>query len=381
MASVSSINQLVTFWKVIKLYAGYEVEVWRLGRIFNRIRNTTLRSVFAKSMLLPVNQLLFALPFAYIIYYVVAGLSDNTLTPGTVAAFISTLLLINVPVRSIVGALAMWVEMSATAERVFQFIAQPLEQDDGRKTLDKTAGQLTFNEVSFSYPGGTPALKNVSFTIRAGEVIAVVGRSGAGKTTLANLLPRFLSPSSGSITLDGTNIADLTLASLRQQIDIVAQESFLLDDTVANNVVYPACGGYDEKKLHSALSAAAADDFVRALPHGVATVIGENGAVLSGGQRQRLVLARAFYRNAPILVLDEPTSALDSDTEQKIKTAMRRLLAGRTAIIIAHRFTTIEFADRVVVLEKGRLHAVGTVEELRKTNALFAELYDAQQLH
>ncbi len=377
--SVSGVNQLVNIWKIIKLYGGQEIEKKHLEKKFSHIRNTMLRRVLAKSALLPLNQILFALPFTYIIYYVIGELERDTITAGSVAAFISTMLLINVPIRSIISSIATWVEMTVTADSVFNFINHPLEKDDGSKTLDKIDGQLSFNQVSFSYRNDTTALDNITLTIKAGETIALVGRSGSGKTTLVNLLPRFLSPDSGSITLDNVNIVDLKLQSLRQHIDIVTQEPLLFEDTMVNNITYPQSMNHDSAKVEAALKNAVVD-FIDTLPDKLDTIIGENGATLSGGQRQRLMLARAFYRDAPIIILDEATSALDSDTEGKIKTAMQRLLKGRTAIIIAHRFTTIDFSDRVAVIDKGKLIAIGTVQELLKTCPLFAELYEAQRL-
>lgn len=380
LSSVGEIGQAVSMWKIIKAYGGQAREKNRQDGIFHRIRGQVIRLGIARSALLPLNQLVFALPFTYIIYYFVNALENNALTPGEVSIFISTLLLLNVSIRNMANAFSYWVEMVVTARSVFNFIDLPPETDSGATPLAQVKGELGFHEVSYSYGGERPALDNLSLTVPAGETIALVGRSGAGKTTLINLLPRFLSPQNGVITVDGQDIATLKLKDLRRHIDIVTQEALLFDDTVANNIIYPDTAGGDQARLARALKNAAADDFVYDLPQGVGTRIGENGRLLSGGQRQRLVLARAFYRNAPILILDEATSALDSDTESKIQAALQRLLAGRTAIIIAHRFTSINYADRIAVLEHGKLLAVGGVSELRQTCPLFADMYNAQRL-
>lgn len=417
IASVSCINQLVDGWKVVKTYAGQQAEMGRLGRIFQRIRNDLMRRVLAQSLLLPVNQLLLAAPLVYIIYYVVNGLADGTLTPGTVAAFISTLLLLNGPVRGVIGTLTGWAEFSVTAQSLFNFLEKPLETDSGTRTLADPRGEISYDNVSFTYPvrptgeessaasadatspaageskdAGTStaadadaanappaALADITLNIAAGETVALVGRSGAGKTTLVGLLPRFFSPQRGRIRIDGADIADFTLKSLRRHIDIVTQEPFLFDDTIAANIAYPDSAA-SPARLQRALQNAAAADFVARLPQGAETRIGEKGSTLSGGQRQRLVLARAFYRNAPILILDEATSSLDSSTERHIQQALRRLLAGRTVIIIAHRFSTVHLADRIVLLEDGRLAAAGTLQHLLATCPAFATLYRAQSL-
>jgi ATP-binding cassette, subfamily B, bacterial MsbA len=249
----------------------------------------------------------------------------------------------------------------------------------GAHAVRDVQGTLTFEQVGFAYDGGPPALQDVSFQVRRGETVALVGPSGGGKSTLLNLIPRFYDVTEGRLTLDGADVRDLTLASLRSQIALVTQEPFLFDDTIAANIAY-ARPEARKDEIEAAARAAAAHDFIVALPQGYQTQVGEAGARLSGGQRQRIAIARAFLKNAPILLLDEATSALDTESEAQVQAALARLMAGRTTILIAHRLSTVRNADRIYVIDRGRIVEQGEHAALVKMRGLYARLAKTQDL-
>jgi subfamily B ATP-binding cassette protein MsbA len=267
----------------------------------------------------------------------------------------------------------------AAAENVFRLMDERSESDAGTREIGRAEGKIEFRQVGLSYPGAArPALDDVSFSIRGGETVALVGASGAGKSTLANLLPRFYSPDSGQILLDGVDIATLKLASLRANIALVSQDIVLFNDTVAANIAYGRLAGTNEADIVRAAEAAHAMQFIRDMPQGLATEIGENGVRLSGGQRQRLAIARAFLKNAPVLILDEATSALDSESERHVQEALETLMHGRTTLVIAHRLSTIERADRIVVLDAGRVTEIGRHADLLAASGIYAKLHRLQ---
>lgn len=240
-------------------------------------------------------------------------------------------------------------------------------------------GSISFENVNFRFPDATSdTLSDISFTVKRGETIAFVGRSGSGKTTLVNMIPRFVDPVSGQITMDGTNIADFTLESLRSQLSLVSQSVVLFEGTMAQNVAYGFFGDTNEDRIREALASANLLDYVNSLPQGLETPIGENGAWLSGGQRQRLAIARALIKNAPILILDEATSALDNESERQVQASLETLMKGRTTFVIAHRLSTVQNADRILVLDKGRIVEQGNHTELLKNSGLYASLYNMQ---
>lgn len=371
------LNEAVRLWPIIKIQ-GEQAAQHRLFNSFSGIRRAALRISVILSSGQPVTHLILTVPIVFAIYYVVEARVAGTMSAGEIASFMTVMLLIQTPVRNITRAMSTWEQMLAAAREVYAFLDLPEETDSGDKTLTRARGEVRFESVSFSYDGKTPVLKDFSLNIAAGETVALVGRSGAGKTTLTALLARFYAPERGVVRVDGEDVRRFTLPSLRRQLALVTQEPLLFNDTAAMNVAYPDVGdAVDRRRLAQALQNARADDFIQADDD---SVIGDNGSALSGGQKQRLTLARAFYHDAPIVVLDEATNALDAATEVKIKESLRLLLKNRTAIIISHHFSTIDFADRIAVLEHGALAAVGTATALKKTCALFAELYDAQKL-
>ncbi len=250
----------------------------------------------------------------------------------------------------------------------------------GAKRLDGFHANIVFDNVCFRYPTASGwQLNGVSLTILAGEIVALVGPSGAGKTTLAGLVTRFRDPNTGSVSIDGVDIQDVTLSSLRDQISLVAQETFLFNDTVANNIAY-GMANYDRARLMDAAKAALAHEFIERLPQGYETVIGDRGVKLSGGQRQRLAIARAILKNSPILILDEATSHLDTESEMLVQRALGNLMAGRTVIVIAHRISTIRRADKIVVLDKGRIVETGSHDELLAHGGIYQRLHELQYL-
>ncbi|HEX7971111.1 MAG TPA: ATP-binding cassette domain-containing protein, partial [Thiobacillus sp.] len=267
----------------------------------------------------------------------------------------------------------------AAAETIFSMLDQDAERDSGTRTLDRIAGRLALRDVALTYPGKTvPALAGITLDIAPGETVALVGASGSGKTTLANLVPRFYDPDVGAIELDGIDIRDLKLHNLRSHIALVSQDVVLFNDTLAHNIAYGSKRDASADEIRAACIAAHAWDFVQAMPEGLDTLIGENGMRLSGGQRQRIAIARAILKNAPLLILDEATSALDNESERHVQAALETLMQNRTTLVIAHRLSTIERANRIVVLEGGRIVEIGSHADLIAKQGRYAQLHTLQ---
>ena len=375
----SRLNESIALMPMIKVHgAGAARDI--LGRAFSSLRAALLRMQIVIAAGQPLSMILISVPSVVVLFYVSDALTADEMTAGDVAAFLGCMLLMPRSVRAITRSATLLEGMLAAAREVFGFLDSPEEENRGTKIIKRARGEIVFDNVYVKYPGAADfAVCGVSAKIAAGETAALVGRSGAGKTTLANLPPRFYSPQKGKVLLDGTDIRELTLESLRKQIALVTQDTLLFDDSVAANVCWPETPtSQNRARIEDALRCAAAEDFVAALPRGAESPAGENGGLFSGGQRQRIALARAFYRDAPIVILDEATSALDAETENKIRAAMQKLLTGRTALVIAHRFAAIGFADRALVLDGGRLIANDSPNNLLRDCPLYAELYRAQ---
>jgi subfamily B ATP-binding cassette protein MsbA len=327
----------------------------------------------------PLSQILAAIAVGIIIWVALSQSETGNLDLGTFASYVVALLTLLERIKSLSGVNAAIQRGLAAAESIFGLLDREVEPDEGTVKLDRAAGELRFDRIALRYPTAErEALKDVSLTIRPGETVALVGSSGSGKTSLVNLVPRFYEPTAGRLFIDGHDITTLTLASLRSQIALVSQDVLLFDDTIAANIAYGVMTGTPRETIERAAAAAHALEFVRALPQGFDTEVGENGVRLSGGQRQRIAIARAILKDAPILILDEATSALDSESERQVQAALDTLMRGRTTIVIAHRLSTIERADRIAVLERGRLAELGSHAELLAREGLYARLYRTQ---
>jgi subfamily B ATP-binding cassette protein MsbA len=373
------IEEAIGGHKVVKLFAGQDYEKRRFGEEANRVRRHLMKQVSAVAASAPIVQLIAAVALAIIVWYAMLQSSVEQLSVGEFAAFVAGMLLLTAPLKRVTDINEYLQKGLAAAESVFRLIDQEAEPDHGTVAIGRARGDLRFENVSVAYgDAGRLALDSINLAIRPGETVALVGASGAGKTTLANLVPRFYRPSSGRVLLDGHDLETLTLASLRANIALVSQEVVLFNDTVAANIAYGSMNGAAERDIVAAAEAAHAMEFIRELPQGLATLVGENGLKLSGGQRQRLAIARALLKNAPVLVLDEATSALDTESERHVQAALEALMRGRTTLVIAHRLSTVEKADRIVALERGRIAETGTHRELLALGGIYAKLYSTQ---
>lgn len=366
--------------RLVKLSDTYALEMDRFKRINDGVSKMMIDMTKVTSMGTPLTQLIFMSGVALVLAFAMFQISQGVITMGDFVTFLAALLLLMPPLRNLAGVNSGFVMMAVAAESIFAMLDEADETDEGKVDLTTCKGDFVFEHVSMRYPNTKrDAVHEFNLEVKAGDCIALVGLSGSGKSTLVHMIPRFWNPTKGRILLDGIDIRDLRLESLRRHIAIVSQDVMLFDDTIRNNVLY---GSPDatEAEVWKALEDASLADFVRTLPEGLDTLVGEGGSRLSGGQKQRLSIARAFLRNTPILILDEATSALDSENEMKIKGALVSLMKGRTTFMVAHRFSTIEHATKIVAMADGVVKEMGTHAELLEQNGLFAELLRLQSL-
>jgi ATP-binding cassette, subfamily B, bacterial MsbA len=380
MGEVTQIAQeAIEGHRVIKAFGGQEYEAAQFDRVNDRNRRLNMKMVTTEAAASPVMQLIAACALALVIYLATLEPVLETITVGTFISFIAALLLMLPPIKRLTSVNAALQRGIAAGQSIFAILDLDAERDTGTRTLGRASGRVEYRDVRFSYsPKAQPVLCGIDFCVEPGETVAIVGRSGSGKSTLVNLLPRFYDPSGGHILLDGIDTRELRLADLRDQIAMVGQEVTLFNDTIARNIAYGRLQDASEAEIIRAAQAAHAWEFIEALPQGLETVVGENGVLLSGGQRQRLAIARALLKNAPILILDEATSALDTRSERYIQAGLETLMRDRTTLVIAHRLSTVERADLILVLQEGRVVERGRHHELLALGGQYAALHQMQ---
>ncbi|WP_439958081.1 lipid A ABC transporter ATP-binding protein/permease MsbA [Morganella morganii] len=383
MGQVSaSAEQMLKGHKEVLIFGGQKVENDRFDKVSNHMRRQGMKLVTASSIADPIIQIIASFALAFVLFAASFPEIKEALSAGSITVVFSSMIALMRPLKSLTNVNAQFQRGMAACQTLFVLLDMEQEKDTGTKVLKDAKGDVAFENVTFRYQGKeNPALKNVSFTIPSGKTVALVGRSGSGKSTIANLITRFYEIESGHITIDGNDIRDYTLASLRSQVALVSQNVHLFNDTVANNIAYATEGKYTRGQIEKAAEMAYAMDFINKMEKGLDTEIGENGVLLSGGQRQRIAIARALLRDAPILILDEATSALDTESERAIQAALDELQKNRTCLVIAHRLSTIEKADEILVVQDGEVQERGTHDELVKQPGIYAQLYNMQFGH
>ncbi len=381
MGEMSSlVEETVGGIRVVKAFGMEDYERGRFERFTRDFLRHQLRTVRVSALSFPIMELLAGFGIAGVLLYGGLKVASGQTTAGTLVSFLAALIMLYEPVKRLSSANNQIQQGLAASERIFEVMDEPVTIQDSSSAVPLAGFRqgIAFEHVALQYPGAErPVLQDVSFEVGVGEVVALVGRSGAGKSSLVNLIPRFIDVSGGTVRIDGHDVRELTQDSLRAQMAFVTQEVILFNDTVLSNIAY----GHDEAdmaKVEAVAKAANAHEFIVSLPQGYQTLVGERGVILSGGQRQRLSLARALLKDAPILILDEATSSLDTESERLVQQAIDRLMQGRTVIVIAHRLSTIRHASRIVVLDQGRVTQVGTHDELLAAGGLYAELYHMQ---
>jgi subfamily B ATP-binding cassette protein MsbA len=378
------LQETISGHQVVKSFGSEEMESNRFRLAAKRLKTSMLRYVSQQAIASPIIEIFGALTIVGLLTYARTQIKAGVMTPGEFTTFVLALLFLYEPVKRLTGIHNIFQQALGASQKVFEYLdgEQHVQDKPNAAKLAKFQSAISLRDVSFRYPDAPPdgfALEGVSLEVKVGEVVALVGPSGAGKTTLANLVPRFYDVSAGSVRIDGRDVRDLQLASLRDKIGIVAQDTFLFNDTVANNIRYGKRNARADE-IRAAARNAMAEEFIQNMPAGYETLIGERGVRLSGGQRQRLAIARALLKNAPILILDEATSHLDTESEMLVQRALQTLMEHRTVIVIAHRLSTIRRADKIVVLDKGRVVETGTHDQLIAGGGVYQRLHELQFL-
>jgi subfamily B ATP-binding cassette protein MsbA len=365
--------------RVIKIFGGQDYEKKRFENVNEQNRLLNMKMVMTDSAASPIIQFILAIAIAVVVYYITTNQAALGVTIGSFISFLAALAMMLTPIKSLINVNSHLQKGIAAGESIFDLFDTEIEKDNGQEHIQHARGDIQYRNVSYAYDETKgDVLSDINLTIQPGQTVAFVGRSGSGKTTLVNLLTRFYDIDRGEILLDGTNVQSYTLDSLRNQFAYVGQDVTLFNDTIANNIAYARTGVASDEEIREAARAAHALDFIDALPEGFETMVGENGVLLSGGQRQRLAIARALLKDAPILILDEATSALDTEAERHIQAAFETLMKNRTTLVIAHRLSTVENADRIVVMQEGRIIEQGAHAALIKKGGQYARLHQMQ---
>ncbi len=372
-------EEVISGNRVVKIFGGHDYEMARLTEVDESNRQQNMKLIRARSMGVAITQVVFGMGIAGVVYFAGIESINNNLSPGSFMAFFGALMLMMQPLRRITNVNATLQRGIAAGDSLFKVIDEKDEKDEGTYRGERVTGTVEFDSVSFSYGGDdAPVLQNLSLTVDAGKTLAIVGHSGSGKSTLVSLLPRFYDVDSGEIRLDGRPIKEYQLSFLRENISLVSQDVVLFNDTIANNLAYGQLKSSSQAELLEAAEAAHVLEFVRDMPKGMETMVGDRGVLLSGGQRQRIAIGRALLKNAPVLILDEATSSLDTKSERRIQDALNALMQNRTTLVIAHRLSTVESADKIIVLDRGNIVEAGTHGELLAADGHYAALYRMQ---
>ncbi|EGQ8069564.1 lipid A ABC transporter ATP-binding protein/permease MsbA [Vibrio parahaemolyticus] len=375
----ASAEQMLKGHKVVLSYGGQDIERQRFDKVSNQMRQQSMKLVTAQAAANPIIQMIASFAIVAVLYLASIDSIKEQLTPGTFTVVFSAMFGLMRPLKALTNVTSQFQRGMAASQTLFALIDLEPEKNEGKYTVERAKGDVSVKDVSFTYAGSEkPALEHVSFDIPRGKTVALVGRSGSGKSTIANLFNRFYDVDSGSITLDGRDIRDYELKNLREQFALVSQNVHLFNDTIANNIAYATEDKYQRSDIEHAAKLAHAMEFINKMENGLDTMIGENGASLSGGQRQRVAIARALLRDAPVLILDEATSALDTESERAIQAALDELQKDKTVLVIAHRLSTIEKADEILVVDDGAIIERGNHADLIAKNGAYAQLHRIQ---